>query len=148
MKIGVLGLGYVGIVNVACFSKRGYIVYCTDVKQQKVTSVKEGKSPIFEPEVEELLKEGLQKGTIMPTDDSEELIKQSDILIICVGTPSKSDGEVNLDYLKNLVIEICSFLQPDDKKYVVFRSTVPPGTTEFLIKNFFDDRFPNIEVFF
>jgi GDP-mannose 6-dehydrogenase len=148
MKIGILGLGYVGIVNVVCIAKRGYTVYCTDVKNQKVTAVKEGKSPILEPQVEELLQEGLAKGTIIPTSDVKELVEQSDILLTCVGTPSKPSGEVNLDYLQNVIIEICSFLKPEDKKYIVFRSTVPPGTTEGLTRKFITNKYPNVETVF
>jgi GDP-mannose 6-dehydrogenase len=148
MKIGILGLGYVGIVNVACLSKQGYTVYCTDVKKQKVIAVKEGKSPILEPQVEELIQSGLGKGLIIPTEDVKELIEQSDILITCVGTPSKISGEVNLDYLTNVVIEICSFLKEEDKKYLVFRSTVPPGTTEMLIDKYISKKFPNVQTVF
>jgi GDP-mannose 6-dehydrogenase len=148
MKIGILGLGYVGIVNVACLSKQGHTVYCTDVKKQKVIVVKEGKSPILEPLVEELLQEGLAKDLIIPTSDVKELVEQSDILLTCVGTPSKPSGEVNLDYLQNVIIEICSFLKPEDKKYIVFRSTVPPGTTEGLIQKYITGKYPNVEAVF
>lgn len=130
MRIGILGLGYVGIVNVACLSKEGYTVLCNDVKSQKVDRVKRGESPINEPKVAQLIKEGLDKGTIIPMDDPTELIKQSDIIITCVGTPSRPDGEVNLDYLRNVCSDIARSVGEGDKKYVVFRSTVPPGATE------------------
>jgi GDP-mannose 6-dehydrogenase len=130
MRIGILGLGYVGIVNVACLSKQGFTVLCNDVKTQKVERVKKGESPINEPEVGQLIKAGLENGTIIPMDDPTELIKQSDIIITCVGTPSRPDGEVNLDYLKNVCSDIARSVGKGDKKYVVFRSTVPPGTTE------------------
>ena len=71
MKIGVLGLGYVGVVNLACFSKAGYTVYCTDVKKIKVHQVREGKSPIGEPEVDDLLARGIEAGTIIPTESPQ-----------------------------------------------------------------------------
>jgi GDP-mannose 6-dehydrogenase len=148
MKIGILGLGYVGIVNVACLSKQGHTVYCTDVKKQKVIAVKEGKSPILEPHVEELIQSGLEKGLIIPTEDVKELVENSEILMTCVGTPSKLSGEVNLDYLTNVVIEICSFLKPEDSKYLVFRSTVPPGTTEMLSGKYLTSHFPHIQTVF
>ena len=144
MKIGVLGLGYVGVVNVACFSKAGYQVYCTDVKKIKVHQVKEGKSPIGEPEVDELLSSGINNGTIVPTESPEEVITNCDVLIVCVGTPSKPDGEVNLSYLNNAVMEIASFLKPEDKKYIAFRSTVPPGTTETICDKYLGDNYPNV----
>lgn len=148
MKIAVFGLGYVGVVNVACLSKLGYTVYCTDVKKHKVQLVTDGKSPILEPEVEDLINIGVKKNVIVPTNDIRLVIDNSDVIIICVGTPSKLNGEVNLDYLKNVLIEITSYLKNDDKKYIVFRSTVPPGTTEELIREFIDKRFLNIKVVF
>ena len=103
MKIAVFGLGYVGVVNVACFSKLGHIVYCTDVKKQKVQLVSEGKSPILEPGVEELIKQGIIQKTIIPTNDIKQIIDNAEVIITCVGTPSKQSGEVNLDYLNNVI---------------------------------------------
>lgn len=144
MKIGVLGLGYVGIVNVACLSKAGYTVYCTDVKKFKIHQVRDGKSPIGEPEVDDLLQAGIQSGNIIPTENAGELVANSDVLIVCVGTPSKPDGEVNLSYLSNAMLEIASFLKPSDKKYIVFRSTVPPGTTHEICNKFLGDKFPSV----
>jgi GDP-mannose 6-dehydrogenase len=143
MNISVFGLGYVGIVNVACFSKAGYKVWCTDVKPYKVELVKTGKSPIGEPEVDDLLQNGIKSGQIIPVSDAEIAVKNADILIVCVGTPSKPDGEVNLSYLHNVVKEMAGYLNPKDKKYLVFRSTVPPGTTE-TICNTYLSQFPGI----
>ncbi|NND95410.1 MAG: nucleotide sugar dehydrogenase [Flavobacteriales bacterium] len=139
MKIGVLGLGYVGIVNVACLSKEGFTILCNDVKPQKVNAVRSGRSPIHEPQVDDLINDGLSKGTIIPMDDSTELIRQSDIIITCVGTPSKDSGEVNLDYLNNVVYEISENVGKQDRKFLVFRSTVPPGTTEKIFDKYLSD---------
>lgn len=144
MKIGVLGLGYVGVVNVACFSKAGHEVYCTDVKKIKVHQVMDGKSPIGEPEVDDLISTGIGNGTIKPTLDPKEVIENSDVLIVCVGTPSKPDGEVNLSYLNNAVLEIASLLKPEDKKFIAFRSTVPPGTTERICGTHLGNKFPGV----
>lgn len=144
MKIGVLGLGYVGVVNVACFSKAGYTVYCTDVKKIKVHQVQSGKSPIGEPEVDDMLTAGLREGRIHATEDVETVITNSDIIIVCVGTPSKPDGEVNLSYLNNAVLEIAGFLKPEDKKYLAFRSTVPPGTTEGICAKYLGNKYPSV----
>ncbi|NNC82350.1 MAG: UDP-glucose/GDP-mannose dehydrogenase family protein [Flavobacteriales bacterium] len=139
MKIGVLGLGYVGIVNVACLAKQGHTILCNDVKPQKVQAVVGGKSPINEPGVEELLQEGLEKGLIIPTEDSALLIRESDIIITCVGTPSQASGEVNLDYLHNVIYEISQHVETGQQKYLVCRSTVPPGTTESVFDKFLSD---------
>lgn len=143
MKIGVFGLGYVGIVNTACFSKLGHTVWCTDVKALKTELVSKGISPIHEPGVEELLSEALQKNLLHATDNVEQMVRECDILVVCVGTPSKPDGEVNLGYLNNVVLEISRYLTPVDKKYLVFRSTVPPGTTEEISRKYLSS-FPNV----
>lgn len=148
MNIGILGLGYVGIVNVACFSKLGHKVYCTDVKNFKVDQVKAGKSPIVEPEIDQLLQEGLSKGLIFATADPGELVKNAELLIVCVGTPSKSNGEVNTSYIHNAVVEIARFLNPGDKKFIAFRSTVPPGTTEAICKQYLSEFADVTAVFF
>jgi len=143
MQIGVFGLGYVGIVNVACLTKMGHTVWCTDVKANKTALVAQGKSPINEPEVNELLSDALQKNILVATQNVEEVVRNCEILMVCVGTPSKPDGEVNLGYLNNVVLEISGFLKPEDHKYIVFRSTVPPGTTQEIYHNHLSG-FPNI----
>jgi GDP-mannose 6-dehydrogenase len=143
MNIGIFGLGYVGIVNVACFSKLGHKVYCTDVKTAKVDQVKKGKSPIVEPEIDELLSCGIAAGSIVSTSDPGEVVKNSDLLIVCVGTPSKNNGEVNTSYIHNAIVEIARFLQPVDRKYIAFRSTVPPGTTEAICSQYLSE-FPGV----
>lgn len=142
--IGVLGLGYVGIVNVACLSAAGFTVRCNDVKPLKVQKVREGRSPIIEPKVEELIASGVKEGRIIAMDDAAELIRSSDLIISCVGTPSKADGEVNLDYLRNVMKDISEVLDEQDEKYIVCRSTVPPGTTERLYDQFFGKRFSKV----
>lgn len=109
---------------------------CNDVKPAKVSAVKKGKSPINEPEVEELISAGVKNGTIIPMDDASELIRKSDVIITCVGTPSKESGEVNLDYLSNVMKEIAANLDPAKRIYIVCRSTVPPGTTESVYERY------------
>ncbi len=148
MNIGVFGLGYVGIVNVACLSKNGHKVWCTDVKPQKVQHVKDGKSPIMEPQVGDLIAEGVKNGNILPVHSAAEIVSNADVLITCVGTPSKPDGEVNLDYLDNVIFEIVSLLKPQDKKFIVFRSTVPPGTTEKIVAKHLANKYPGVVAVF
>lgn len=131
MKIAVFGLGYVGVVNMACFSKLGHTVWGCDIKSQKVDAIRSGKSPIHEPEVDDLLTDGLNGGRIHATTDASEVVQETDIALICVGTPSQADGTVNLDFTINTTIEIARHLKQSGKSYtVVFRSTIPPGTIE------------------
>lgn len=143
MNIGILGLGYVGIVNVACLTKQGHKVWCTDVKPNKTAQVARGVSPINEPFVDQLLVTALENSLLVATQNVEEVVQNSEVLIICVGTPSKQNGEVNLGYLNNVAIEISRFLHVDDRKYLVFRSTVPPGTTHEIYNEHFA-KYPNI----
>ncbi len=130
MKIGIFGLGYVGTVNAVCFSDLGHIVFCTDVKQEKVELFKNGKCPVKEPLVEELLIAGLKNNSIQFRNSISEILEEIDVAIICVGTPSAEDGKVNLSYAKNVTMDIAMAYHPKmPLKYLVYRSTVPPGTT-------------------
>jgi len=148
MNIGVFGLGYVGMVNAACFAKNGHTVFCTDVKSQKVHLLSQGLSPIKEPEIEDLIQDGVNKGYIKPLYEPSEVILNAEVLIICVGTPSKPDGEVDLTYLKNVISEIEPVLAKcKDKKHLIFRSTVPPGTTQKITENL-RNKVPNLQVLF
>ncbi|MEY3397464.1 MAG: hypothetical protein RL220_58, partial [Bacteroidota bacterium] len=131
MKIAVFGLGYVGVVNLACLSHLGHEMWGCDIKSQKVDSVKAGRSPIFEPRVAEMLEEALNKGLLFASSDAMEVVSKTDMALICVGTPSRSDGTVNLDFALNTASEIARCLKALNKSYdVVFRSTIPPGTVE------------------
>ena len=81
MKIGIFGLGYVGVVNVACFTKMGHTVWCTDVKANKTNQVANGMSPINEPGVSELLKEAAAKGLLHASQNVEEVVRNCDVLM-------------------------------------------------------------------
>jgi GDP-mannose 6-dehydrogenase len=134
MNIAIFGLGYVGVVNMVCFSKLGHTVWGCDIKSQKVDSIMKGKSPIFEPGVDELLTEGLSKQTIKASTDVDTVLANTDLALICVGTPSTAEGEVNLDYTLNTSLDIVNYIQRSKRNYtVVYRSTIPPGTIEKLI---------------
>jgi len=131
MNIAVFGLGYVGVVNMACFSKIGHTVWGCDIKSQKADAISAGKSPIYEPQVDELLASGLAAGRIHATTDAGRVITEADLALVCVGTPSRPDGTVNLDYTINTTLEIAGHLRNNPKPFtLVFRSTIPPGTIE------------------
>ncbi|MEO1415270.1 MAG: nucleotide sugar dehydrogenase [Bacteroidota bacterium] len=130
-KIGVFGLGYVGIVNLSCFAHLGNQVTGVDIKPHKVDAVLKGKSPISEPKVEKMLQSGLASGHIHATVDPKSVILESDILLICVGTPSQANGKVNLDYTINTTMEIGKILkEAPHSMTIAYRSTIPPGTVE------------------
>ncbi len=99
MKISVFGLGYVGAVSCACFAKSGHHVIGVDVNQKKVDLINGGNSPIVEKDLDEYIAEGVKKGTIKATTDIHRAVQNSDILIVCVGTPSQINGNIDLSYI-------------------------------------------------
>jgi GDP-mannose 6-dehydrogenase len=135
MKIAVFGLGYVGVVNIACLSELGYEVIGVDIKQAKVDAINNGISPLYEPKVDKMIYEGVKSGKIMATNDARQAIGSSDMAIICVGTPSRNDGRVDLSFMRNTVIEIAREIKVLSKIgfCVVLRSTIPPSTVRNLI---------------
>lgn len=134
MNVAVFGLGYVGMVNIACLSKLGHRVTGCDIKQQKVELVNAGKSTIVEPELDDLLETAYTKGLISGTSNAEKCISETEVAIICVGTPSDQNGQVNMNYILNTSIEIAGILKKAQKRYtVVYRSTIPPGSMENII---------------
>ncbi len=131
MNISVFGLGYVGVVNIACLSKLGHTLYGCDIKPHKVSQIAEGRSPIHEPQVDELLQSAHAEGRVKASTDASMVVENTEMALVCVGTPSSPEGYVNLSYCINTVIEIAQLVKKFDKKYtLVFRSTIPPGTIE------------------
>ncbi len=130
MKISVFGLGYVGIVSMACFSKMGQDVIGVDINPDKIKSISSGKSPIIEDGLDELLNEGRESGKIEATTNAEKAVLNSDLSIICVGTPSKPSGELDLSYVYRVCSDIGTILRDKkDTHQILIRSTVLPGTT-------------------
>lgn len=129
MKISVFGLGYVGAVASACLAESGFDVIAIDKDPIKVKCIGEGRSPIVEPGLPEMIKNNKEKGKLKATLDVREAVMNSDISLICVGTPSNADGSLKLDYVADVCREIGEVLK-DKKEFhaVVLRSTVVPGT--------------------
>ena len=131
MKISIFGLGYVGVVTAACLARDGYDVIGVDVNPNKVTLVKNGKSPIVEPGLENLLKQGVKAGRIQATTNAEAAILASNISLISVGTPPVEWGEPDLSYVFGVCKEIAVAIGRKAMRHVVvLRSTVPPGTLQ------------------
>lgn len=131
MKISVFGLGYVGTVAIGCFAKAGHEGIGVDVNEGKVALVNAGQSPIVEAQLDELIREGRKSGRISATTDSTQAVCSTDVSFICVGTPSTSEGHLDLSYLERVSAEIAEGIRQKDTFHVVaIRSTVPPGTCE------------------
>ncbi|WEK45856.1 MAG: nucleotide sugar dehydrogenase [Candidatus Andeanibacterium colombiense] len=141
MKIAVLGLGYVGMTAAACLSKQGHRVFGIDVSDEKILQVNSGKSPIHEPGLDDLIKAGLEKGLISATKDLS-VLAESDVAIVCVGTPSAPDGSHNMAYIADVSRQIAAEIDPQRERplVVIYRSTIRPGTIEGLIDPIFTDR--------
>jgi GDP-mannose 6-dehydrogenase len=133
-NISIFGLGYVGAVSVACLADNGHKVIGVDVNPVKVNIINEGRSPIVEQGLDELMCKGVESGSIRAITDSREAVYATELSIICVGTPSNSNGSLDLRYVERVAYEIGQALaDKDDYHIVLLRSTVLPGTTEELV---------------
>ncbi|UTF59850.1 nucleotide sugar dehydrogenase [Gilvimarinus sp. DA14] len=134
MKISVLGLGYVGAVCTACLANRGHQVIGGDVSRVKVDLINAGKSPIVEPGLEDLIAEGVAKGVILATTNTERAVLETDLSMICVGTPSKKNGDLDLTYVRAVCQDVGKALKQKNTRHtIVIRSTVLPGTVRSVI---------------
>ena len=133
-KISVFGLGYVGAVSLACLADNGHEVIGVDVNPLKVNIINEGRSPIIEHGLDELMCKGVESGSIRALTDSREAVHATELSIICVGTPSNSNGSLDLRYVQRVAHEIGEALAKKDAYHIVIlRSTVLPGTTEEVV---------------
>lgn len=129
MKISIFGLGYVGAVSCACFAKAGHKVIGVDISQHKVDLINSGKSPIIEKDLEELIENGVNSGKIRATTDVKDAVMNTDVSIICVGTPSQMNGNIDLTYIYQVCYQIGAVLKEKDSFHtLLIRSTVIPGT--------------------
>lgn len=131
MNITVLGLGYVGCISAACLAQQGHRVFGVDVNPTKVDLINQGKSPIVEKHVGEIISEVVTKGRLSATTDAVEAIARSDISLICVGTPSQPNGSLDLQFIRNVSRDVGKGLHQCDAYHVVaVRSTMLPGSIE------------------
>ncbi|HEV7891016.1 MAG TPA: UDP-glucose/GDP-mannose dehydrogenase family protein [Pyrinomonadaceae bacterium] len=131
MRLSVFGLGYVGCVSAACFAKEGHEVTGVDVSAVKVEIINSGRSPIVEAGIGELIQEMVSSGRLRATTDASEAVASSDVSLVCVGTPSRDNGSLDLTYVKRVCQEIGAALEEKRERHtVVIRSTMLPGTIE------------------
>jgi UDPglucose 6-dehydrogenase len=135
-RISVMGIGYVGLCTAVGFASKGYKVVASTHDAQKAAKISKGTPPFYEPKLEELLKKTIQKGHLKCVlNQPDEAILQTDITFNAVGTPSKSDGSIDLKYIEKSAQEIGKALGKKDSYHtVVIKSTVVPGTTENMVK--------------
>jgi GDP-mannose 6-dehydrogenase len=134
MRLSVFGLGYVGCVSAACFAKEGHDVLGVDISETKVGIINDGRSPIVEAGINELIGEMVAAKQLRATTDSAEAVRASDISLVCVGTPSNPNGSLDLTYIKRVCKEIGAALEAKSERHtVVIRSTMLPGTIEGVV---------------
>ena len=140
MRISIFGLGYVGAVTAGCLSKQGHSIVGVDVHPQKVAAFNEGIPPIIEPGLDELLKQAKADGRLRATVHCDDAIAATDLSIVCVGTPSALTGALDLSFVRQVIKEIAASIRQRQKHhYLVLRSTMLPGSTAALAKEFLTD---------
>ena len=153
MNIGMIGLGYVGLVTAVGFAKLKHTLYCYDVDERKMDMLLKKEAPIYEIGLQEMLEDESVFGNVNIEPNMYELVKKSDVIFIAVGTPSQSDGSANIEYVKAAVSGIVNLLINDGRptyKVIVIKSTVPVGLTDTMqsIANDMLKDSPNIKVDF
>jgi GDP-mannose 6-dehydrogenase len=134
MNVSVFGLGYVGSVSAASFAADGHGVVGVDVNPDKVASFREGRSPIVEKGLDELIRDNAAAGRLRATTSTKEAVDATELSLVCVGTPSRRNGSLDLAYLERVCEQIGTALRDKDGYHVVVvRSTVLPGTTHGVV---------------
>lgn len=129
MKIAIIGTGYVGLTTGTCLADFGHQVVCIDNNPEKLEKLQQGKSPIFEPGLEELIAKNQKAGKLSFSGDIAPAVKSSEVIFICVNTPPKEDGHADLKYVERVAREIAENIN-GDYKVIVDKSTVPVKTAE------------------
>ena len=134
MKLSILGLGYVGTVSAACFANDGNEVVGVDSAQTKVDLVNSGRSPIIEMDIDELVAANVAAGRLRATQDHARAICETDLSIVCVGTPSQPNGNLDLSFIRRICEQIGTVLREKRTRHtVIIRSTILPGTMKNIV---------------
>jgi len=134
MNISILGLGYVGSVSAACLAQNGNSVIGVDRDSTKVNMINEGYAPVIEEGLPAIITSAVKNSRLRATSDGKEAILQSDITLVCVGTPDKINGSIDMSHIQRVCSEIGSALREKNARHlVVVRSTVLPGTVEDMV---------------
>lgn len=129
-KICVIGTGYVGLVTGTCFADLGNNVMCLDVNEERISSLKKGIMPIYEPGLEQLVEQNVKSGRLTFTTDYQEALRDVEIAFIAVGTPSGFEGEADMQYVRSAAEAIADIV--NTPIIIVNKSTVPVGTGDWV----------------
>lgn len=134
MNIVIFGLGYVGTVSAGCLARQGHKVMGVDPNQTKVGLINAGQSPIIEKEMEEIIRKEVDAGRLQATTDAKAAMQEAEISFVCVGTPSKSNGDLDLSHVRRVSRQIGTLLKDLDHFHtVVIRSTMLPGSMRTIV---------------
>jgi UDPglucose 6-dehydrogenase len=135
MDVTVIGCGYVGLVTATCLASIGHTVRGVEKDQRKLKTLQDGHCPIFEPGLQELMQEHYAAGSLQFTDNVKAAVHDAEVVFLCVGTPPKADGTVDMSYLEGAGKEVCDALAEQSNDYlvtIIVKSTVPAGTNRKL----------------
>lgn len=134
MKVSIFGLGYVGAVTAGCLARDGHEVIGVDVEASKVRLINEGKTPIIEEDIGEIITAGVSAGRLRATADVQDAIDNSELSLICVGTPSRRNGSLDLSYVQQVCAQIGDRIAMKNSFHcVVIRSTMLPGSMHSVV---------------
>jgi GDP-mannose 6-dehydrogenase len=134
LNVSVFGIGYVGAVSAACLAREGHFVVAADSNVDKVNTINDGASPIVEPGLDELIQIAVEQERLRATTSAAEAVAATNVSIVCVGTPSRSNGSLDTSYVARVAENIGTQIKKkNDFHSVVVRSTTVPGTTESVI---------------
>jgi GDP-mannose 6-dehydrogenase len=134
LKVSVFGLGYVGAVSAGCLANDGHEVLGVDPFPTKVDLINNGQSPIIEADIGEMIAANAKSGRLRATDDQAKAIRETDLSFICVGTPSQSNGNLDLSYIRRVCEQIGQALKTKSTRHtIVIRSTIVPGTMHKIV---------------
>lgn len=135
MRISVFGIGYVGCVSAACFARAGHDVIGVDVNPTKAEIINRGASPIVEPQINELIRDVVKAGKLRASTDSSQAVKSTELSLVCVGTPGKPNGSLDLGHVRRVCEQIgAAVAEKSERHTVVIRSTMLPGSLENVIQ--------------
>ncbi|MCK4714979.1 MAG: UDP-glucose/GDP-mannose dehydrogenase family protein, partial [Candidatus Aenigmarchaeota archaeon] len=141
MRVSVIGTGYAGLSTAVGLASKGHNVICMDIDENRVDRIKAGVSPIYEPGLEEAMKAASREDRLDATTKLDHALRNSDVSFICVPTPSKKDGSIDLSFIEHVSRDMGKALRDVEGYHVVaVKSTVVPDTTERVV-------IPNLEEF-